>query len=188
MRHIHMALLCCVDIKYVYMPCSSTWAGSTDAGRTSTCVKSADPGPSTHFLTSSGSITVTWAYWQISSTLRLCLFFSNIATKEKKSFYLWKVLQLNPPEHLFWAPWSELQVKAASVPPTVPRTHQSELCDITKGTVTPPRLASVPAVWDCRNCSLPLLTDGKQRDKYALFWRSVEVLRQLIMQSCSTIS
>lgn len=139
MRHIHVALLCCVDIKYVYMPCSSTWAGSTDA-LTSTCGKSADPGPSTHFLSFSGSIAVTWAYRQIISTLRLCLFFSNIATKERKCVFE-KSTCSEPLE-------VNCRVKGASVPPTVPRTHQSELCDITKGTVTPPRLASVPAVWD----------------------------------------
>lgn len=67
------------------------------------------------------------------------------------------------------------KVKAASVPPTVPRTHQSELCDITKGTVTPPRLASVPAVWDrplFADCLSPSkhVKGTKKRESKVYFW------------------
>lgn len=80
---------------------SCTWAGSTDP-LASTCVKSADPGPSTHFLHPWGaSLSVgRETYRQITSTLRLFILFQhchqkNVSSKSPSPKSL-RVLVLSP--------------------------------------------------------------------------------------------
>lgn len=100
------------------VPFSSTWAGSG-------ILKSADPGPSTHFLASLGSIASSDTSLRKAGGLidrlarhSVCLLSSKIATKRKK----------NLPEYSYWGPWSAARSRRRCFcASNYTRKHQSEL-------------------------------------------------------------